>query len=169
MERSYDMVASPQVATGLYVRVHTGIIKDFLNSVPVEDKTEVLVDFDGEIKKLTLAEFKEALFPTRKRALQALLIAGTKMRDEVLDGLKKITIREGHRNYTLGPVMIGCHLLSWATLRTITKIQWKLLKEVTEAEMKADGFKTLKGMITGLKQFYPDITAESPVTIIEWE
>jgi hypothetical protein len=171
MERSYDMVANPELATGLYVRVHSMMIKDFLAGLPevIKEKVEVLIDIDGEIAKLTLAQFREAIFPKQKRALQAILIAGEPMRDAVLNGTKKITIREGHRNYTLGPVMIGCHLLNWATLRQIIRVDWKTLKEVTSEEMVADGFKTQKGMLSGLKKFYPEITLDSPITVIEWE
>jgi hypothetical protein len=158
-----------ETATGVYIRIDSRVVKHFLENVVAKDKSDVTIDFDGNVRNFTLEEFKDILFPTQKRALQALLIAGTKMRDEVLDGLKKITIREGHRNYTLGPVMIGCHLLSWATLRTITKIQWKLLKEVTDEEMFADGFISQDDMMAGLRQFYPNIGLDSPVTVVEWE
>lgn len=104
-----------------------------------------------------------------KRALQAILIAGDVAKADVLYGRKKITIREGYRDYVLGPVLIGCHILSWATMRNITRVQHKTLKEVTVEEYEADGFKTRGDMIKGLKEFYPDINFDSPITIIEWD
>jgi len=104
-----------------------------------------------------------------KRALQAILIAGEAMKEDVLSGKKKITIREGHRNYTNGPVLIGCHILSWATLRNITLVAYKTLDEVTNEEYTADGFESKGDMFLGLRRFYPDIDWNSPVTVIEWE
>ena len=156
-------------ATGVYIRIDSRMVKHFLDNVEAKDKAEVSIDVDGETRKLTLNEFKELVFPKQKRALQGLLIAGEEMRDKVLKGEKKITVRNDHRNYTLGPVLIGCQLLSWATLRTITKVQHKLLKDVTDEEMRADGFKDVDDMIAGLRNFYPNIDKDSQVTVIEWE
>jgi len=119
-----------ETAIGVYVRVDTRVIKHFLENVQAREKIEVMVEFDGEIKKMTLAEFKELMFPTYKRSLQAILIDAKQSHDEVLKNIKKITIREGHQNYTLGPVMLGCHNLVWATLRKIKRVSYKLLKEV---------------------------------------
>jgi hypothetical protein len=104
-----------------------------------------------------------------KRALQAILIAGEQMRDEVLDNIKTITIREGWRDYTPGPVLLGCHILKWATMRNITDVQYKLLKEVTEEEYTADGFVSFDNMLDGLKRFYPNINSDSEVTVIRWK
>jgi hypothetical protein len=103
-----------------------------------------------------------------KRALQAILIAGEEMKF-VLANRKKITIREGHRDYTLGPVLIGCNQIDWATMREITVVKHCTLVEVTPEEYQADGFETKSEMLNGLAQFYPDINWESPVTVIKWE
>ncbi len=104
-----------------------------------------------------------------KRALQGILIAGDRLKEDVLTGKKKITIREGHRDYTEGPVLIGCHLLNWATMRNITSVTHKKLSEVQPREYKADGFDTKADMLMGLAQFYPQINWDSKVTVIEWE
>ena len=154
---------------GLYIRVDSRVIKHFIDNIKSKEKNDVCIDFDGDMKKFTLQEFKELLFPTCKRALQALLIAGTAGRDAVLDGFKNITIREGYRNYTPGPVMIGCHILSWAVLKEITRVEWKLLKDVTEPEMLADGFNSLDDVLVGLRRFYPEIGLDSSITVIEWK
>ena len=104
-----------------------------------------------------------------KRPLQAILIAGPEQRDSVLNGTKKITIREGHRDYILGQVLIGCHILNWATMKNITKVTHKYLFEVNEDEYKADGFANWVDLVEGLQKYYPTLTALSPITVIEWE
>ena len=104
-----------------------------------------------------------------KRALQAILIAGEEMKNDVLSGKKRITIREGHRDYTEGPVLIGCHLLDWATMKYIKSVKHKKLFQVSPREYREDGFDTKAEMLMGLSKFYPKINWESEVTVIEWE
>ena len=104
-----------------------------------------------------------------KRALQAILIAGLDSKQQVLDGTKKITIREGHRDYSNGPVMLGCHILNWATMRTITSVRHTIIKEVTKEEMEADGYSSMEKMIIDLSRYYPSINKFSCVTVIKWE
>lgn len=104
-----------------------------------------------------------------KRALQAILIAGEEMKFDVLANRKKITIREGHRDYTKGPVLIGCNQLDWATMRNIVDVKHTTLVEITKEEYEADGFETKSEMLNGLAKFYPNINWESPVTVIRWE
>jgi hypothetical protein len=103
-----------------------------------------------------------------KRALQGLLIAGESMKNDTLSGEKCITIREGHRDYTLGPVLIGCHILNWATLKTITSVKYTTLGEVTQEEWEADGTSSLEELKAMLRAFYPDIDYNSEVTVICW-
>ena len=72
-----------------------------------------------------------------KRALQAILIApDSKVRLAIMLGEKKVTIREGHRDYTVGPVMVCCHLVPWAIMATITSVRHTEVIEVTEEEIK---------------------------------
>ena len=103
-----------------------------------------------------------------KRALQGILMAGETMRDAVLADTKKITIREGHRDYTIGPVLIGCHYLNWAVFRIIIHVRHTTLGEVTRGECLADGCNSLEELLRMLQQFYPDLTLESKVTVIRW-
>ena len=105
-----------------------------------------------------------------KRALQAILIApDPAVRLNIMLGKKKITIREGHRDYTTGPVMICCHLVPWAIMATITNVRLTTVTEVTDEELWADGYDNHKGMLRDLKKYYPNITMESPVTVISWD
>jgi len=128
----------------------------------------VMEEIDSEVTKYLKSRKKEGE-KNMKRALQAILIAGEKMKEDVLSGKKKITIREGYRDYTKGPVLIGCHLLDWATMKNIISVTYKTLDDVTSKEYEADGFKSKGSMFLGLRKFYPDIEWNSPVTVIEWE
>ncbi|MCK5292822.1 MAG: hypothetical protein KAR39_12505 [Thermoplasmata archaeon] len=103
-----------------------------------------------------------------KRALQAMLIAGEEQKESVLLDNKTITIREGHRLYTPGPVMIGCHILDWATLREIVSVRHTYVSSVTVQEFTGDGFKSYNDMLESLRKFYPDLQFDSPVTVIRW-
>ena len=103
-----------------------------------------------------------------KRALQAILIAGEEMKQDVLNNTKQITIREGHRDYTNGPVLIGCHELNWSTMREIVDVRYCTLREVPRIDYEADGFETQSEMLDCLAQFYPHINWDSEVTIVRW-
>lgn len=103
-----------------------------------------------------------------KRALRAILIAGKDAREEVLSERKRITIREGHRDYSKGPVILCCHLLNWAKMRKIESVRHTTLREVTIDEYKDDGYDTKSEMLEDLSKFYPDINWDSEVTVIRW-
>ena len=106
-----------------------------------------------------------------KQPLQALLVApDEKMRNDILSGIKEISIRDGWRKYRAGlPVMLCCHLVPWAVMaERIVKVRHCTLKEVTKEEYVADGFKSQKDLLAGLKRFYPNMTLKSPVTVIRW-
>jgi len=96
-------------------------------------------------------------------------ISDRKARLDIINGKKKITIRKDWRDYRPGLVIICCHIEPWAVMAEITKVRHCTLEEVTEAEYQADGFKSKKGLLEGLRKFYPDITWNSPVTIIRWD
>lgn len=104
-----------------------------------------------------------------KRALQAILIAGEEMKADVLSDLKRITIREGVRDYTPGPVLIGCHQLNWATMKNIIDVKYYKLIDVPVQDYKDDGFETRTDMFKGLQNFYPNLTMDSEVTVVKWE
>lgn len=106
-----------------------------------------------------------------KPPLYALLIApDKKMRDAILDGKKKITIREGHRDYPVGQkVMLCCNLVPWAVMATITNVRHCTLQEVTRGELYAEGFSSHEELLRDLRQYYPNISSSSPITIIGWD
>ncbi len=105
-----------------------------------------------------------------KQPLYALLVApGHKTRTEILYGRKTVSIREGHRDYKAGnPVMLCCHIEPWAVMADITQVSHCTLSEVTEEECRDDGAANKKELLADLKRFYPNITMDSPVTVIRW-
>lgn len=104
-----------------------------------------------------------------ERALQGILVAGEARRDEVLNGNKTVTIMYGHRDYTLGPVLIVCDKLNWAKRGIITNVRHTVLAGVTDDEMKSDGFESFDEMLFESQKLYPDIHANSNVTVITWK
>lgn len=104
-----------------------------------------------------------------KNPLYALLVApDTYMREEILLGKQQTTIREGHRDYRSGPVMLCCHIEPWAVMADIIYVGFPTLGRVKEEDYQDAGFSTKEEMVEGLRKFYPDITLESPVTVIRW-
>lgn len=102
------------------------------------------------------------------RALQGILIAGEDGRDNVLQGKQTVTIRYGYREYTEGPVLIGCHHLSWAMLAKITKVEYFKLKDVPLSDLNGDGYSSSSEAVEDLSRWYPDITEDSLVTVVRW-
>lgn len=105
-----------------------------------------------------------------KQALQALLIAPDPlMRLSIMLGKKKLTIREGHRDYREGPVIICCHVAPWAVMTKITSVRLTTVAELTPDELLADGYtKGHQQALADLRRYYPNLTMTSPVTVIEW-
>ena len=105
-----------------------------------------------------------------KRPLVALLIAGVNAHAAVVTREKAISIREGWRDYQVGDTLaLICHIDPFAVLTKVTDMRHTTLGEVTEQEYQNDGFASYEELLAGLQQFYPDITYDSPVTVIRWE
>ncbi|MFC1702932.1 ASCH domain-containing protein [Patescibacteria group bacterium] len=102
--------------------------------------------------------------------LYALLLApDDNERRAVESGQKTITIRKGHRDYRVGyAVMICCHIEPWCVMADISSVVHCTLEEVTEEELRDDGFTDHADMIAQLGRFYPDISLTSQVTVIRW-
>jgi hypothetical protein len=105
-----------------------------------------------------------------KPALQAILFAPDHMdRLAIMRGKKQITIREGHRDYHLGQVMLCCHWEIWAVMATITNVRHTTCAEVTEEEYLADGYSSREQMLDDLRRIYPNLKMDSEVTVISWD
>lgn len=102
--------------------------------------------------------------------LSALLLApDTEERRRIENGERTITIREGYRDYREGqPVMLCCHIEPWCVMADIVQVRHCTLGAVTDDEMSDDGHTDLPEMLADLREFYPALTATSPVTVIRW-
>jgi hypothetical protein len=108
-----------------------------------------------------------------KPPLVALLMADCFL-EPIYSGEKKITIREGMRDYKAGQKVVLCKCgneddIGWARMATITEVSMGKLKNVDIEDLNADGMEDLEDAVQCLRDFYPDITEESPVTVIRWE
>jgi hypothetical protein len=105
-----------------------------------------------------------------KNPLYGLLIADDpQMRLNLITGVKRISIREGHRDYRLGDVLIGDSENTFVVTATFSDIKHVLLSEVTREEWEADGFTSQEDMLAKMKEFYPKITLDSEVTVLFWK
>ena len=98
-----------------------------------------------------------------------LIAPDDRMRNNILSGAKKITIREGHRDYKPGQAMICCHLEVWAVMVDITSVDHCTLAEITLEEWEADGFTSQRDLLQGMRRFYPGLRLDSLVTVLRWE
>lgn len=105
-----------------------------------------------------------------KPPLYALLISPNQTsRANIVSGIQTISVREGHRDYQAGrPVMLSCHLVPWAVMADIAEVRHCTLGDVIKEEYVAAGYATHVGLCAGLQEFYPDMTMDSPVTVIRW-
>jgi hypothetical protein len=105
-----------------------------------------------------------------KRPLTALLIAPNPIaREDILAGRKRITIRQGHRDYRPDElVMICCQIEPWCVQAKVAEVRHCRIRDLTLEECRADGFQDRSAVVEGLKVFYPNITAISDVTVIVW-
>jgi len=88
----------------------------------------------------------------------------------IQSGVKSQTIREGARVITVGePVeFTDPNGKALDHQRMVTGARITSLKYVTESEARLDGFQDCENLYQGLKQFYPDITPDSVVTVIRF-
>lgn len=81
---------------------------------------------------------------------------------------KRVTIRSGHCAYRPGKTVLVCPIEGWCVLCKVVSVQHTFLKFVASEDYKDDGFASYVDMHNGMQEFYPDISHESPVTIIRW-
>lgn len=105
-----------------------------------------------------------------KPVLQGLLIAGEQQKQDILNGTKRATIREGWRDYRIDEnILIGCHILNWCILSKVTYCHRLTLKDLTIDMLESDGYSSLQQAIEDLSKYYPNINENSLITYIEWE
>lgn len=106
---------------------------------------------------------------TLEKPLQAILMAGEKKRDEVMQGHKTTTIRLGWRDYHLGFAIIGCHVLNWCTGVNITVVEHYIFRDIPLKLLQKNGYTDFADAMRDLKTIYPNIDPMSKITWVEWE
>lgn len=101
-----------------------------------------------------------------RRQLHALLIEPH--HHEKLDAGESITIvRDGHRSYSEGIVILAWYLTSWCRLGMLGKVKHTSLDHIIDEEWKQYGFKSSQDANKFLLNKYPGINFHSNITIIE--
>ena len=91
----------------------------------------------------------------------------------VMDSLqnweKTVTIRKGRRDIVLGDLLFESVDEGRQEVVDVRKVIYCRLGEVPPSFYKRDGFNDSGEMIEVMREFYPDITSDSEVTIIDFE
>jgi hypothetical protein len=140
---------------------------------PARAAIELLEADIARRKEESVAKADAVLREVAKRPpLQALLISPNQTeRRGIATGKITATIRNGTRNYQLGPVLIGCHLKPWAVMADIGAVAHCSLHKALNCPpelFNEFGYKSAPDAIKKLQRFYPGINSESPVTVISW-
>jgi hypothetical protein len=88
---------------------------------------------------------------------------------ELMSGAKQCTIRAGRRDVPLGPMRFEETNGTRAACVNVTDVRHKLLRELTDEEARVDGAKDAPEMKNALRQFYPDLTEDSEITLVFWD
>ena len=119
---------------------------------------------------LTINQTLDSILP-KKRPLVALQMAD-EFYSPIITGKKRITIREGLRDYHPSEKVVLCNVEvehGWAVMAKITNVRHCTLKKVSLADLNADGMATFDNAIEALRRFYQHIDENSLVTVIKWE
>jgi len=101
-----------------------------------------------------------------KKPLQCLLLSESLI-DVAMSGEKTITIREGHRDYKPGKVILACPDVNWCMEAEVVNVRHTTLNDITEDEYIKDGFVSRTDLFEGLRDYYPDLDLTSTVTVIQ--
>ena len=102
-----------------------------------------------------------------EKQMQKLVMADDLM-PSVLDGTKRITIRNGHRDIVEGDCEIVNVSQTQRKVVRVNSVLKTLAGEISLKDLKSDGFRNRKHFIEGMRRFYPDFAPENPATVIKW-
>ena len=84
---------------------------------------------------------------------------------------KRITIRQGWRKVLPGELLIvateGGPDGDFVTVN-VTSLTLTIARNVSEEDLRADGFTSVEDMVEKMRRFYPDFSEDTEVTIIRW-
>ena len=105
----------------------------------------------------------------RSRPLTALLLGSEQMVEDAVAGRKRVTLRNGHRDYRAGDRCLLVHTPSvWVAEVDLVSTQLTTLREVSREDLADDGFRDPDHALGALRQWYPAMVLDSPVTIVRW-
>ncbi len=81
---------------------------------------------------------------------------------------KLVTIRNGRRPIQLELLRLRATESGLAIEREVIRVSYCLMGNVSEDILRSDGFRDADDALDKMRGFYPDITALSEVTVIEW-
>jgi len=89
--------------------------------------------------------------------------------EELLNGSKLATVRAGNVKYRPGDiVLVHCGGLVLGRAK-ITRVERKKLIDLSEEDARKDGFSSLQELLKALKQHYPNLKRDTPLTILEFQ
>lgn len=87
---------------------------------------------------------------------------------KILTGEKRATIRLGKKGVKEGMIIylaVGNRPFARAK---VVRVSYKKLKELTNHEIRSEGYVSLVDLLSDLKKIYPAISPDDMVTYIEW-
>ncbi len=105
---------------------------------------------------------------TRKKFIGRHLMVKGKYVDLILEGKKTMTIRKGYWVPKFKELILHGGGRPFAIVE-VTNVEYKKLKDLTDEEVRMDGFKNKEELIEALKKAYGDVSDEDLVTIIHFK
>ncbi len=102
---------------------------------------------------------------------QALYIPpGEATRNLILNGRKQCGVVIGNVAFrTDEPIMLCCHIEPWIVQADIVAVRHCMLRDVTPKEYRGEGCDNPAGLLAKLRQFRPNLSPASRVTIVSWQ
>ena len=87
---------------------------------------------------------------------------------DILSGKKRATVRLGKKGVRPGmTIYLSVGGRPFAKAKVVA-VRYKKLKELTEEEVKKEGYRSVSELLRELRKIYPVISPEDEVTYIEW-
>lgn len=100
--------------------------------------------------------------------LQALIFVADLV-PQIKTGEKRNTVREGHREYKEGSVLLGAPEANWCAMKTIVTVTHTSIAKMKRADYLHQGWKDREQVLADMQGYYPQLTMESPITVIWWK
>lgn len=115
---------------------------------------------------------KEVTIENQFNETVALLVPrDNKLRQDIISGKVTIAIRKGHCDYMSGQqLVLCCHLDEpWTVLADIVTAHYLYRYSILQDTIEAAGYRTREEMEIKLKEYYPDLNLDTPLTVIQWQ